>query len=90
MTHVQIKLESGGMRDRSIVIEGLEISHLVRDLDININPSDPARIVIELMVTEDLRLDGTAVVVLSDATTEVLERFGWTPPKYGEGVGKDE
>jgi hypothetical protein len=86
MAKVNIRLGKFGTDETEITVDGIEITHLVREFNLNINVHQPPSIVIELQVMDDLRLSGESQLYMASGTVDLLKEWGWTPPEPGMGV----
>ncbi|HEY9418155.1 MAG TPA: hypothetical protein VIQ30_25630 [Pseudonocardia sp.] len=63
-----------------IVLDGHDVSDATRGMVLRAAVGRPTELELDLVVIDDMRLDGEFRVVVPESTREALVALGWTPP----------
>jgi hypothetical protein len=85
MPSISIKQDGGSA---SVIIDGVEISHGLRGIDISMKArsltrlTPSTRVTLDVLIAEDFQMDTKgAIVVIPEATAATLKALGWTAPE---------
>ena len=82
--NIKIKLGELGF-DSTIELDGTDLSHAVRRIDVSAQPGNLTQVTLDLGVVEVQRLDAEkADVLIPDDAKDALIALGWTPPQEAE------
>jgi hypothetical protein len=86
MSNVRINLAGPGAQ--SVHLDGEDISNSVARVDVQCIAGSLPRITVDFALASNVTVEGKTEVFMSLATTNLLRRAGWTPPRDSSG-GRD-
>ncbi|PXY33583.1 hypothetical protein BAY59_10910 [Prauserella coralliicola] len=82
---MRVQIYTDGVGGR-IELNGINVSQACRSAELRFEQGHRPRLELELAYIQPVDFSGEVRVILPDATRELLERLGWTPPENDDGA----